>query len=137
MTGRQGLLLIYVKSGAGAYCGDQGVLIHLSDAELVEACIESASSLAGLINREDVFDTLVVRVKDAYPFYDLAYKEKLRAIVGHLEGAGNLICLGTTGIFKYNNSDGSIEMGVELAARLLRGDPAPSVMDYTSEEVSY
>ena len=31
----------------------------------------------------------------------------------------NIYCLGRTGIFHYNNSDGYIEMGMELAKKLL------------------
>jgi len=49
----------------------------------------------------------------------------------------NVLCLGRTGIFKYNNSDGSIEMGRDLARRLLESDGAASARHWQVKQVSY
>jgi len=106
-----------------------------SDEELVKECIDS-SEKARLIKKEEVFDSKVIRVKNAYPFYDLDYKDKLKKIVGFIESSNKIFCLGRTGIFRYNNSDGSIEMGFELAKRLLNKD-SKSILDYTFKKVSY
>ena len=103
---------------------------------LVKECIESANKV-GLIDADEVEDTLVIRVKDAYPFYDLDYKEKLRKVVQFLEGENVIHCLGRTGIFRYNNSDGSIEMGIELARRLLKNESGVTSLDYEVKEISY
>ncbi|MBI5391753.1 NAD(P)-binding protein [Candidatus Woesearchaeota archaeon] len=106
-----------------------------TDEQLVQECIASAEK-AQLFKKEDVFDSKVIRVKGAYPFYDLHYEEKLRKIVGFIECSGNVFCLGRTGIFRYNNSDNSIEMGFELAKRLLDNKDT-SLLDYTIQNVSY
>lgn len=89
---------------------------------LVQESIDSSIRI-GLIKKGDVEDSLVIRVKDAYPFYDLDYKNKLREVVEFIEETDNIHCLGRTGIFHYNNSDGSIEMGMELAKTLLAKEP--------------
>ena len=89
---------------------------------LVQECINSSVKV-GLIKEREVKDSLVIRVKDAYPFYDLDYKSKLKEIVQFIEEKDNIHCLGRTGIFRYNNSDGSIEMGTGLAKKLLAKAP--------------
>jgi protoporphyrinogen oxidase len=86
--------------------------------------------------KEEVMDTLVTRVKYAYPFYDLNYREKLDKVVNFFED-GSTYLLGRTGIFRYNNSDNSIEMGFELAEKLLAGEKDASVYQYKVKKVSY
>lgn len=89
---------------------------------LVQESIDS-SVRVGLIEEGEVEDSLVIRVKNAYPFYDLDYKNKIREVVKFIEEKRFVHCLGRTGIFRYNNSDGSIEMGMELAKKLIAEDP--------------
>ncbi len=107
----------------------------MSDTALVERTIADAVK-TGYIKRENVIDSLVTRVDHAYPYYDLNYKEKLDTIVKFLEH-DHVHLLGRTGIFRYNNSDNSIEMGFELAEKLIAGDMKASAHEYTVKEVSY
>ena len=107
----------------------------MSDEELTERTIED-SVRVGYFKREQVDSHLVVRVTHAYPFYDLDYKRKLDTIV-HFFESDNVHLLGRTGIFRYNNSDNSIEMGFELAEKLLEGAPDASAHTYTVKDVSY
>jgi protoporphyrinogen oxidase len=108
---------------------------HRSDEELVARTIEDAVRVRYL-KREQIVSHLVVRVKHAYPFYDLAYRQKLDVVVDFLE-TDALHLLGRTGVFRYNNSDNSIEMGFELADKLLDGDTKASAHAYTVKRVSY
>jgi protoporphyrinogen oxidase len=82
-----------------------------------------------------VFDTYVFRVKHAYPYYDPSYKAKLDTIVHFLEHE-HVSLLGRTGIFQYNNSDNSIEMGFLLADKFLSGGPK-SIYQAKVKAVSY
>ena len=66
----------------------------------------------------------------------MEYEGKLRKIVSFIEKNKKIFCLGRTGIFRYNNSDNSIEMGFELAKRLLKGEKK-SLLDYTIKKTSY
>jgi len=106
----------------------------MSDNDLVERTKKDAAR-AGYIKPEYVEDALVLRVKYAYPFYDLDYKQKLDTIVSFLETPHERL-LGRTGVFRYNNSDNSIEMGFELADKILAGEQA-SAHTYTVKAVSY
>jgi protoporphyrinogen oxidase len=90
----------------------------------------------GYLHREDVMSHLVFRLKNAYPFYDLNYKQNLSVIVGHLE-QHDVHLLGRSGIFRYNNSDNSIEMAFELANNFTRERSDKSVFNYTIKQVSY
>lgn len=113
----------------------------LTNDELKRQTIDGAIK-AGLIKESDIFDSLVVRIKDAYPFYDLDYKRKLINIVQSCEASGDLFCLGRSGLFQYNNSDGSIEMGMELANILCADDwhkdlNTGGLLNYKFRHISY
>ncbi len=90
---------------------------EMTNEQLIKRTVDDAVSV-GYIQREDVEDALVFRVKHAYPFYDLDYKQKLGAIADFLQDEHTHL-LGRTGYFQYNNSDNSIETGFALAEKLL------------------
>lgn len=122
-------------------CFESDEIWRQSKEWLIEQSISGAIK-AGLIARSDVQDTLVIRVRDAYPFYDLEYRRKVEHIVRVLQDSGDLFCLGRTGIFQYNNADGSIEMAMELANQLCSADWKPKQMDdgllgYKFRHISY
>ncbi len=108
---------------------------QMSDASLAERTIVDAVRV-GYVAQKDIMSHLVVRVTHAYPYYDLEYKKKLDVVVRFLEN-GNVHLLGRTGIFRYNNSDNSIEMGFELAEKMLAGEKDVSAHAYQVKEVSY
>lgn len=110
---------------------------RMSDEELAQRTLHDADK-TGYLKKEHMKDSLVVRVKHAYPYYDLDYKEKLDAVVNFLETEHEHL-LGRTGIFRYNNSDNSIEMGFELAEKILsaKGSDIASVHTYHVKEISY
>jgi protoporphyrinogen oxidase len=110
-------------------------LWNASDAELSARVLHDAERV-GYLKQSDVFDTHVFRVKHAYPYYDVAYKTKLDRIVNFLEGE-HVSLLGRTGMFQYNNSDNSIEMGFLLADRFLAGAGRRSIYQAKVKAVSY
>jgi UDP-galactopyranose mutase len=113
---------------------DGDAVDQMDDAALTRRTIHDAARI-GFIDPGDVGSSLVVRVPYAYPFYDLGYKEKIRRVVAFLEDEHTYL-LGRTGIFRYNNSDNSIEMGFELAEHLLAGRTHTSMADYRIRAVS-
>jgi protoporphyrinogen oxidase len=68
-----------------------------------------------------VIDGLVVRIKKAYPIYDLDYRSKLKIIRNYLSGFTNLFPVGRNGLHKYNNQDHSMFTAM-LAVRNLCGE---------------
>ncbi len=129
-------------TGKTSVCFDITVFEHqkdslwnASDAELSTRVLHDAERV-GYLRHSEVFDTYVFRVKNAYPYYDVAYKAKLDTIVPFLE-RDHLSLLGRTGIFQYNNSDNSIEMGFLLADKFLSAGERRSVYQAKVKAVSY
>jgi protoporphyrinogen oxidase len=109
----------------------------MTDEALTERVISDAVR-AKYLKREQVEGSLVTRIKYAYPYYDVDYKPHLDDVVAFLETPQEHL-LGRTGIFRYNNSDNSIEMGFELAEKLLEAKEGQTISahEYSVKEVSY
>ena len=108
----------------------------MTDAALIERTIEDACRV-DYFQKDWVENAIVVRISHAYPYYDVEYKGRLNSVVSFLETETEYL-LGRTGIFRYNNSDNSIEMGFELAEKLLSrtAHEKVSAHTYTVREVS-
>jgi len=106
-----------------------------SDEELVEECIKSGER-TNLFKRQEIDGSKVIKIKYAYPFYDVDYKKKLREAVGFIEKSGKIFCLGRSGLFKYNNMDHSIEMGFALAKNMVN-EKNKSLFNYKIKKASY
>lgn len=63
----------------------------------------------GWLSAEEVCHAWVVRVRHAYPRYDLGYREHLAQVHDFLHQWPGLHLVGRTGSFRYMNSDGVIE----------------------------
>jgi len=107
---------------------------------LVKKCSDNVESV-GLVKKEKIYGSLVIKVKNAYPFYDLEYKDKVKTVVNFCEKSGDIYCLGRTGIFQYNNSDGSIEMALVLADKIgsknYKSNEHFSLLEYKFKNISY
>jgi protoporphyrinogen oxidase len=129
-------------AGKTSVCFDITVFEHqpdslwsASDEELSARVLHDAERV-GYLEQSDVLGTYVFRVKHAYPYYDVAYKSKLDTIVAFLE-RDHVSLLGRTGVFQYNNSDNSIEMGFLLADKFLAAEDRRSVYQAKVKAVSY
>ncbi len=64
----------------------------------------------------------VERIPNVYPIYELDYLRPLQRILNHLSYLGNLLLLGRTGTFWYNNMDHSIAAGLDAAEDIVRSE---------------
>ncbi|MCA9446468.1 MAG: FAD-dependent oxidoreductase [Candidatus Omnitrophica bacterium] len=87
----------------------------------------------GMAKDAECIDQVVLKIPRAYPIYRKGYKEDLGAILEHLSTLGNLISTGRHGLFHYNNSDHSLEMG-RLAAEYARQTPEKSEGWYSKRD---
>lgn len=62
-----------------------------------------------------------IRLRHAYPVYDLGYPERFTALDGWAGSIGNLLTLGRQGLFVHDNTHHALEMGYE-AADCIRSD---------------
>ena len=85
---------------------------------LIELGIRECVQL-GLIERDEVEDGTVVRMKKAYPVYDQKYQESLATVRSFLSSISNIQTVGRNGLHRYNNQDHSMLTGIYAARNIL------------------
>lgn len=66
---------------------------------------------------------LAVQVKDGYPIYHTKYQSSLQTCMSFLGGIQNCLTVGRQGLFRHNNTDQSIQMGLDIAGHILANTP--------------
>jgi len=64
------------------------------------------------------------RLPNAYPVYDLTYKQNLSVLKQAAKGVTNFTTTGRQGLYRYNNMDHSIAMGRRIAKTVMKGRDA-------------
>jgi protoporphyrinogen oxidase len=97
--------------GSEYFCREGDDLWSMADRDFLDFAARELAQI-GMIDRRDVLDGTVVRVRKAYPAYFGEYSrfEKVRA---YLDRFANLYPVGRNGMHRYNNQDHSM-----LAANL-------------------
>lgn len=65
-------------------------------------------------------DALAVRIREGYPLYEIGYEQHFRALLSYLRSLKNLLTAGRQGLFRHNNLDQSIQMGILAAEEILQ-----------------
>lgn len=92
--------------GLEYFCSETDSLWELSDGEMTKLAIEEASRI-GILKKEEVEDSHVVRIPKAYPAYFGSYS-RFDTIRNFTDKFQNLFLLGRNGMHKYNNQDHSM-----------------------------
>ncbi|MBD3389047.1 MAG: FAD-dependent oxidoreductase [Candidatus Altiarchaeales archaeon] len=87
---------------------------NASKEELSERVLKDMVGI-GLVEEGEYIDSTVRKMEHAYPVYDLTYRENLDTAIDYLKGFANLRFFGRNGLFRYNNMDHSIHMGLKAA----------------------
>ncbi|MFN0071610.1 MAG: FAD-dependent oxidoreductase [Chloroflexota bacterium] len=103
------------------FCEVGDPLWNRSDDEICALAVHELSEQLHFIEKRDVIDSFAIRNVDAYPRYNLKYRDAVESIKNHLRSFSNLSIVGRGGTFRYNNTDHAIETGL-LAARFILGD---------------
>jgi len=104
------------------------------DKEIYERCIEDLKKLGFADIKEKTIDYFTTLIEHAYPIYTLNYKKLLRKVFAIVNPFENLICCGRQGLFRYNNMDHSIEMGLLTAEHILFGLPREEIYKIADED---
>lgn len=89
------------------------------DERLIALTTQNLEEL-GFIRRDEVIDSSVVRVPNAYPLFEIGYKKYLNEIYDYLIRFENLHIAGRGGMFRYYNMDHAIESGMSIAEKLIK-----------------
>ena len=84
-----------------------------TEKEMLAIALKDIHNL-NLAEKENILDTLVIKVKKAYPAYFGIYSQ-FDKIKDFLNNYDNLYCIGRNGQHKYNNMDHSMLSGLEAA----------------------
>jgi len=84
-------------------------------AESTTACLAGL----GLIDKDEVIRHTVIRVPNAYPLFEVGYREHQETVSAYLETFDNLHLTGRGGLFRYYNMDHAMESGLAAAEGLI------------------
>jgi len=115
MSGRAGFSPLTVEYFA--FPGDN--TWNASDCDLIERAIHELGA-KGLVKRAEVADAFVIRNENAYPVIEMGCDSQIEIIKAWLARFDNLLPIGRSGMFKYNNQDHAMATGM-LAARTALG----------------
>jgi protoporphyrinogen oxidase len=91
----------------------------MDDRKLTDLTIDHLAKL-GFLAQEEVIDSMVVRVPNAYPLFEIGYREHAEVLLEYFEGFDNLEIAGRSGMFRYYNMDVALRSGMETAERVIR-----------------
>jgi len=97
--------------------GDQ--IWNAADEALIELAKRELAQI-GIVRPEQVLNGFVVRSDKAYPVIEIGYERHISTIRRWLSEFQNLLPIGRSGMFKYNNQDHAMATGL-LAARTALG----------------
>ena len=100
------------------FCFRGDAIWAATDAALAQRTVRELSGL-GMIEPEEVLDSTVLRIPNAYPLFEVDYLEKRKCIVEYLDRFSNLELVGRGGQFEYYNTDHAIESGIAAAKAIM------------------
>lgn len=100
------------------FCFEGDEIWNASKDELVK---QAMVVLKDFFTESDIRSIYMIKQKDVYPVYDLAYQKHLQIIKDYLNQFENLYYIGRPGRFRYNNQDHSLEMGMCAAQSIIDG----------------
>lgn len=118
--------------GLEYFCNENDEMWNSDDSKFILNATEELDKI-GIIHKEDVLDSVLVRVKKAYPAYFGSYKDfgKLRQ---YLDKINNLYCIGRNGQHRYNNMDHSILTAFEAAKAFLGNNDKTLLWNVNTEK---
>lgn len=94
-------------------------LWNMSDEALTDLTVDNLVRL-GFVERQEVLDSMVVRVPKAYPLFEVGYDDHAGVLFDYLEHFSNLHIAGRSGMFRYYNMDVAIRSGIETAEKVIQ-----------------
>lgn len=105
--------------GLEYFCNEGDNLWNMRDADFSNFAIDELVKI-GVIDKENVLDSVVIRMPKAYPAYFGSYEnfDKIRDFVDKFE---NLFLIGRNGMHRYNNMDHSMLSAMQAVENISNG----------------
>ena len=105
--------------GLEYFCTEGDTLWSKTDKELTRFAVNELVQL-DLIEKEDLLDSTVVRMKKAYPVYFGSY-DQFHIIREYTDKIENLFLIGRNGMHQYNNTDHSMLTAMTAVENIIHG----------------
>ncbi|MGH7110506.1 MAG: NAD(P)/FAD-dependent oxidoreductase [Stellaceae bacterium] len=99
------------------FCFSEDDIWKKNDDELFDLAIAELRQMGIVEGR--ISGSFVVRSEKAYPVIEIGYQEKIETIKTYITQFENLLPIGRSGMFKYNNQDHAIATGLYAARTAL------------------
>lgn len=97
--------------GLEYFCSEGDEKWNMKNEDFIKQAIHELEKI-GIINKEDVLDSTIIKVKKAYPAYFGSYNS-FDTVKNYLNSIDNLYCIGRNGQHRYNNMDHSMLTAIE------------------------
>lgn len=105
--------------GVEYFCTEADDFWQQDDAAIVREAIQEMESI-GILQAQQVKDSLVVKVKKAYPSYFGGY-ENFGMVQQYMDKFDNLYLVGRNGMHRYNNTDHSMLTAMTAVENIISG----------------
>jgi protoporphyrinogen oxidase len=102
---------------------------NMHDDKLADLTVENLVRL-GFINKQEVLDSVVVRVPKAYPLFEVGYRKHADDLHEYLGRFSNLHIAGRSGMFRYYNMDVAIRSGIETAEKVIQKSRSADAVEH-------
>ena len=106
--------------GLEYFCNESDDKWNMKDEDFINKAIDELVKM-NIINKEDVLDSHLERVKKAYPAYFDTYNE-IDKLIEYLNQFSNLYCVGRNGQHHYNNMDHSMMTSMIAVEKIINND---------------
>jgi len=125
----------HVWLGVEYFCYETDDLWKKGDAEMAALAKEELDQI-GIIDRDDVLDSTVIRMPKTYPAYFGTY-DRFEEVRKHIDGFENLFLVGRNGMHKYNNQDHSMLTAMVAVDAIVSGSTDKSAIWQVNTEMEY
>ncbi|MBQ1244138.1 MAG: NAD(P)/FAD-dependent oxidoreductase [Clostridia bacterium] len=121
--------------GLEYFCNEGDDLWQMSDEDFCKFAIDELVKI-DIIDKENVLDSVRLKVKKAYPAYFGTY-ERFDTVREYLDTVENLYCIGRNGQHRYNNMDHSMLTAIEAVRAIKDGNTDKSIVWNVNTEKEY
>jgi protoporphyrinogen oxidase len=121
--------------GLEYFANEEDELWSMNDDDFIEFAIDELESI-GVIDKEEVLDSVLIREKKAYPAYFGTYND-FDTIKDFTDKFENLFLIGRNGMHRYNNMDHSMLAAMESVENIINGVKTKDNIWNINSEKSY
>jgi protoporphyrinogen oxidase len=118
--------------GLEYFCNEDDEKWNMEEEKFIDYAVNEMEKI-GILYREDILDSTLIKVKKAYPAYFGTYKD-FNTVKDYLHSINNLYCIGRNGQHRYNNMDHSMLTAIEAVKCYIHNYDKSIIWNVNTEE---